>query len=101
MIAIPPTSLFKPGAVVATPACLEALEKAKQSVWFFLSRHLCGDWGDLDEEDKMSNNDALRDGSRILSAFVLATGQKIWLITEAADESGKRVATTALLPEEY
>lgn len=77
------------------------MEEANQSISVFLSRHLRGDWGDLDEDDKLSNNDAIRDGSRILSAYVLATGQRIWLITEAADEQGKRVATTALLPEEY
>ena len=86
---------------MATPACLDALAKANQSVWIFLSRHLASDRGDLDGGDKLSNNDAIRVGSRILSAYVLATAQTIWLITEAADENGKRVATTALLPEEY
>ncbi len=101
MIGKPPSTLFSAGAVVVTPACWEALEKANQSISDFLSRHLSGDWGDLDEDDKLSNDDAVRDGSRILSAYVLETGQRIWLITEAADESGKRVATTALLPEEY
>lgn len=101
MIGRPPSNLFSSGAVVATPACWQALEKANQSISVFLSRHLTGDWGDLDDEDKLSNDDAIRDGGRILSAYVLATGQRIWLITEAADENGKRVATTALLPEEY
>ena len=101
MIARPSANLFSPGAVVATPACWEALEKANQNISVFLSRHLRGDWGDLDEDDKLSNDDAVRDGSRILSAYVLATGQRIWLITEATGENGKRVATTALLPEEY
>jgi hypothetical protein len=43
----------------------------------------------------------LHDGSRILSAYVLPTDVKIWIITEAADEKGERAATTALLPEEY
>ena len=101
MVGKPRSHLFELGTVVATPACLEALAKANQSVWIFLSRHLAGDWGDLDGDDKLSNDDAIRDGSRILSAYVLVTGQRIWLITEAADEDGKRVATTALLPEEY
>ena len=46
MIAVKP--LFQPGRVVATPAALEALEQAGQSVWIFLARHLAGDWGAVD-----------------------------------------------------
>ncbi len=49
--------------------------------------------------------DALVDGSRILSSYILeGEGDdtlKLWIITEAEDESGNRVATTALLAEEY
>ena len=110
MIAVT-TPLFKPGRVLATPGAIEALERSGQSVWHFLTRHLAGDWGVVDTDDKAANDDALRDGSRILSAYLLdgdrdGNGEgdeatKIWLITEAADESGNRVATTALLPEEY
>ena len=99
--------LFKPGRVLATPGAIEALERSGQSVWHFLTRHLSGDWGVVDTDDKAANDDALRDGSRILSAYLLdgdgvaEEATKIWLLTEAADESGNRVATTALLPEEY
>lgn len=39
--------------------------------------------------------------SRLLSAYLLKDGTKIWIITEAADDNGKREATTILLPEEY
>lgn len=89
--------LFNPGH----PGCLEALEKAGQNVWEFLSQHLAGDWGVLDAEDKAANDEAVKDGSRILSAYILKTNVKVWLITEATDENGNRAATTALLPEEY
>ena len=101
MIAINNKPLFTPGQILATPGCIEAMEKAGQSVWEFLARHLAGDWGDLESDDKQLNDEALKDGSRILSAYVLKTGQKIWLITEAKDDDLKRAATTALLPEEY
>lgn len=40
-------------------------------------------------------------GSRLLSAYTSAAGVKVWIITEAADDEGKRPATTVLLPEEY
>ncbi len=59
------------------------------------------DWGELSDDDKRLNEDALHDGSRILSAYILPTEVKIWIITEAADENGDRAAMTALLPAEY
>lgn len=67
-----------------------------------LSRHVCGNWGEaLCDEDKERNEEALKDGSRLLSAYRLKTGTKIWLITEAVGDDGLRAATTILLPEEY
>ena len=93
--------LFNPGKVVATPGALEALEEAGQSVWIFLARHLAGDWGAVDAHDKAANDEALKDGSRLLSAYLLSTGKTIWIITEAQDDNGHRAATTALLPDEY
>jgi hypothetical protein len=59
-------------------------------------RHARGDWGDLSSEDKLANKRALEEGTRLLSAYHLKTGQKIWIITE-----WDRSATTVLLPEEY
>jgi hypothetical protein len=94
--------LFNPGKVCATQGALEALQRANQGVWVFLARHLAGDWGEVDAHDKAANDEALKDGSRLLSAYTLADGTKrIWLVTEAKDDNGNRTATTALLPEEY
>ena len=101
MIAVK-SPLFKPGRVLATPGALEALEQAGQSVWEFLGpRHFVGDWGIVDADDKAANDEALKVGSRLLSAYTLKTGLKIWIITEAEDDNGNRAATTALLPDEY
>ena len=88
--------LFDLGQVVATPGALAALEEAGQSPSEFLTRHVHGDWGMVDEHDRQANDGALQDGSRILSAYVLTTGTKIWIITEA-----DRSSTCCLLPEEY
>ena len=88
--------LFDLGQVVATPGALETFQEAGQSPVEFLSRHVRGDWGVVDEHDQQANDDALQDGSRILSAYVLTTGVKIWIITEA-----DRSSTCCLLPEEY
>jgi hypothetical protein len=97
----PKRPLFDLGQVVATPGALEALQAAGQQPHEFLSRHVTGDWGDLDEEDKSLNDDAVIEGSRILSAYQTTRGDRIWIITEAADDLGKRLATTILKSEEY
>jgi hypothetical protein len=62
----------------------------------FLSRHANGDWGELSESDREANEYALKHGLRVLSAYTLRTGAKIWIVTDA-----DRSMTTMLLPEEY
>ena len=88
--------LFQLGRIVATPGALRALEAAGQQPAEFLDRHVKGDWGELDDEDKRENEFSVRNGLRILSAYTTTAGEKIWIITEA-----DRSATTILLPEEY
>ena len=92
---------FSLGKVLATPGALEALEESDQAPSYFLDRHVRGDWGDVNHEDWELNDHALQDGSRILSAYRTFKGTKIWIISEAKDDDGKRAATTLLLPEEY
>ena len=92
---------FELGQTVATPGALDALEASGQSPAEFLKRHLRCEQGDLGSEDHELNSEALKDGSRILSAFSTTTGVKVWVITEAKDGDGLRSATTLLLPEEY
>ena len=95
------TPRFQPGKLLATSGALEELKRAEQTPWEFLARHIAGDWGVVGAEDAEANNQALKDGSRLLSAYVLSTGEKLWLITEAEDEHGRRVASTFLKPSEY
>ena len=93
--------LFTLGQIVATPGALDALEQSNQSPSEFLDRHVRGDWGNLCEEDAEANTNSLKDGSRILSVYHTKSEDKIWIITEAADDHGQRAATTLLLPSEY
>jgi len=93
--------LFAAGVLLATPGASEAFERNHQTPLEFLQRHLSGDWGDLDPEDKQANDQALIDGGRLLSAYHLKDGTKVWCITEAVGENGHREATTFLLPSEY
>lgn len=93
--------LFRPGRILATPGAMETFASSGQPVWEFISRHVAGDWGVVGPDDAEANNEALKDGSRLLSAYLLRDGTKVWIITEAEDEDGDRVATTILLPDEY
>ena len=66
-----------------------------------LNRHVKGDWGEVDDEDKQTNDQALKQGTRLLSAYNDDRFPKngvatIWIITEA-----DRSATTILFPDEY
>ena len=96
-----PQARFTPGRVVSTPGVLENLTTSgyvPSSILFpLLLRHVSVDWGsDLDSQDRATNDTALLEGNRILSAYRLPDGEKVWVITEA-----DRSVTTFLLPSEY
>ncbi|HEV2294574.1 MAG TPA: hypothetical protein VGR35_12025 [Tepidisphaeraceae bacterium] len=82
------------GRLLVTPGVLEAA--GDEDLRPYLARHARGDWGIVDEEDKRANERALREGTRLFSAYLLRNGTKVWIITEA-----DRSATTVLLPDEY
>ena len=68
---------------MATPGALDAFEASGESPLAFLERHLAGDWGELSPEDIRENELSLQHGWRLLSAYRLSTGVKVWVITEA------------------
>ena len=84
--------LFPLGDVFATPAVL-ALGADLDAL---IHRHHCGDWGDLGEEDRRTNELSLEKGDQILSCYQVGGGRRIYIITE-----WDRQTTTLLLPEEY
>jgi hypothetical protein len=89
------------GQLLATPGALQALRESGQRPGDFLARHLRGDWGEVCPEDWELNDQALRDGGRLLSAYSTLRGVKLWVLTEGADDAGHRAATTILLPDDY
>ena len=89
-------TLFSLGQLVATPDALAEIEASGDSLVGYLNRHVTGDWGDLDEHDRKENDLGLKRDLRILSAYILSSGVRIWIITEA-----DRSSTCVLLPEEY
>jgi hypothetical protein len=91
--------LFRSPRYVFTSALFNYLiEDPEQLLHTLLcfGRHQRGDWGDVDEEDQDTNKRALLDGDRLLSAYTLPGGRKIWIITE-----WDRSVTTLLFPEDY
>ena len=92
----PKLALFRLGQIVTTPGALRALERAGDTPRRFLERHVSGDWGDLDEDDRKENALSLEHGFRLLSVYQTTAGEKLWVITEA-----NREITTILLPEDY
>lgn len=94
--------LFNPGHIVATPGALALLEKHHVRPLTPLSFHLRGCWGDVDAEDWATNDAAVLNGSRIVSAFSY-NSERLWIITDAAsDRAGlDRQSTCLLLPSEY
>ena len=90
------TPLFTLGHLVATRASLEALAGVNEDPLRFLARHAIGDWGEIDDEDRRENERSLANGCRLLSAYTLRDGTRIWVLTEA-----DRSSTTILLPGEY
>ncbi len=87
---------FPPGQIVATPAALLAFERTSENMAAYLNRHSHGDWGDVDEQDRAENEYSLQHGLRLLSAYRLMDGTRVWIITES-----DRSVTTVLLPSDY
>ncbi len=93
---LPAWAKFSPGELVITPGALYAFQFSMERIVPYLLRHLQGDWGDLDNEDRRVNEHALVHGLRLLSAYTLSDGTSFWIITEA-----DRSVSTFLLPSEY
>ncbi|WP_407410634.1 hypothetical protein [Acinetobacter sp.] len=88
-------TLFALGQVVSTPNALRFAEAEYIDLLALLVRHQSGDWGDVSEEDRESNEEALLMPLRIMSSYKFSN-DKIWIITEA-----DRSVTTILLPSDY
>ena len=82
------------GQIVATPNALSQV--SAEEILHGLQRHRNRDWGNVDSSDRAANDQALQEGTRILSAYRTQAGVTYWIITEA-----DRSVTTILLPEDY
>ncbi len=87
------------GQVVATAGVDSWVKESPESrvpgIVQAVMRHRSGDWGDVCDEDKKLNDEAVDGEGRILSAYTV-DGEKVWVITE-----WDRSVTTVLFPSEY
>lgn len=88
-------ALFKVGTVVGTPGAAEVMDRHGLHPLIIVSMHASGIWGDIPEEDRLANEEALESGARLMSVYKFGD-DTIWVITEA-----DRKYTTVLTPDEY
>lgn len=93
-VALNTPARFLLGRIVATPNLLASVPNLE--ILSALERHVRGDWGTLDAEDLDANENALKHGGRLFSAYYSTQGVKFWIITE-----WNRAVTTVLRPEDY
>lgn len=96
---------FEIGKVVCTRAVWETMEENevfKRFVSGCLSRYILYDWGDTCPEDWKLNNQAVRDGDRVMAVYNIPDEiedifeNQFWIITES-----NRTVTTMLFPSDY
>jgi hypothetical protein len=71
-------------------------EEFARHVQLSFVRHLAGDWGDVCDDDRVANEQALQEGDRLFSVYKKEGLAELWIITE-----WDRSVTTTLFPEEY
>lgn len=85
--------MFELGQIVTTRRIASTLDV--DLVLALISRHHQGDWGDICDEDKQLNQQALTKKDRILSVFKVGH-DRVYIMTE-----WDRSVTTVLYSDEY
>ena len=95
---------FNMGQIVTTKSInnlMNAEQKFATEVTAALQRFAVKDWGDMNAEDKETNEDALNypDDLYLMGAYNTSKG-KIWIITNRISETLGDNATTVCFPDE-
>ena len=93
---------FQAGRVVVTVGALAVTTAEQRDT--YLSAHLRGDWGAVDAEQRELNEDSLKHGQSVLSAYPINPAKPcegfgdntLWIKTH-----GTRSVTTIMLPDEH
>lgn len=90
---------FELGQTVMTRGIADSMETMpgfSDFVFDSFKRYVMCDWGDTHPEDEGLNDEAVKEGYRILAVYKSDKFPTIWIITE-----WDRSVTTILFPEEY
>lgn len=87
-------ALFPLGKIVVTKGVHSAVPT--DDLLNAVLRHAQGDWGDGNDEDHLSNDEALMRQFRLRSVYHTSDMTKFWIITDH-----ERSYTTILLPDEF
>lgn len=98
------SKFFNMGKIVVTHGINEAMNEDSRfaaEVSLSLHRYAVKDWGNLDEEDKQVNEEALKnpDNLYLLAAYETCRG-KIWITTSRISENAWDNTTTVCFPNE-
>ena len=104
MLELTTSKYFDMGHIVVTNRINETMKESNLfhlEVLLALDNFSNKDWGDLDEEDKQTNEDALQypDDLYLLAAYHTCKG-KIYIITERISENAGDNATTLCFTDE-
>ena len=83
------------GMIYITPGAENLLDLCRVHPMQLLARHASGDWGDMDQQDKDANDQALLTHNQVMSCYQLAKG-KCYVVTEPGGH-----VTTIYLPSEH
>ena len=98
------SKFFNIGRIVVTRSIndlMAAEQKFAVEVTVALQRYAVKDWGNLDDEDKQTNEEALNypDDLYVMGAYDTSKG-KIWIITNRISEKAGDNATTVCFSDE-
>ena len=98
------SNFFNMGKIFVTHGINETMKENSRfaaEVNLSLRRYAVKDWGNLDDENKQANEDALKypDDLYLLAAYETCKG-KIWVITNRISENAGDNATTVCFPSE-
>jgi hypothetical protein len=77
-------AILKLGDLVVTQLASSLLQNTHRKVGEFLDRHCSGDWGDLSEQDKNTNNLNLMVGNSVLSMYLVG-GEQLFVLTNSKE----------------
>jgi len=69
------------GEIIVHPNAEHAVQQAHQKVEEFLERFRIGDFGDIDDETRQFNKQALKEQGDVLGIYEMCSGLPLWILS--------------------